>query len=49
MVREDEIRALEDGDTFVGGKLYSKDGVEVLVERIDETGDVTSSLPHSHS
>ncbi|GAA1324721.1 nucleobase:cation symporter-2 family protein [Leucobacter albus] len=44
MVREDEIRALEDGDTFVGGKLYSKDGVEVPVERIDETGDVTSSL-----
>lgn len=44
MVREDEIRALEDGDTFIGGKLFTKEGVEVIVERIDETGDKTSSL-----
>lgn len=44
MVREDEIRALEDGDTFIGGKLYSKNGEEIPVQRVDETGDITSSL-----
>ena len=44
MVREDEIRALEEGDTYIGGKLYSKNGEEIPVQRIDETGDVTHSL-----
>ena len=44
MVREDEIQALEDGDTFVGGKLYSSDGVEIPIVRRNESGALTSSL-----
>ncbi|MHA3684170.1 nucleobase:cation symporter-2 family protein [Leucobacter sp. HY1908] len=44
MVREDEVQALQDGDTFVGGKLYSKDGTEVPVVRVNELGAKTTSL-----
>ncbi|MBL3687737.1 purine permease [Leucobacter zeae] len=44
MVREDEVRALEDGDTFVGGKLISKEGAEVPIVRVNELGAETTSL-----
>ena len=44
MVRTDEIEALLDGDTFVGGKLYDKDGVEIPIVRVDHAGNVTESL-----
>lgn len=44
MVREDEVQSLEDGDTFVGGKLYSKEGAEIPIVRVNETGTETTSL-----
>lgn len=44
MVRTDEIEALLDGDTFVGGKLYDKHGNEIPIMRVDHTGAVTESL-----
>ena len=44
MVRTDEIEALLDGDSFVGGRLYDKDGVEIPIVRVDHAGNVTESL-----
>ncbi|MFD0996452.1 NCS2 family nucleobase:cation symporter-2 [Pseudoclavibacter chungangensis] len=44
MVREDEIEALEDGDTFVGGRLFSADGKEVPIVRYNASGAPTTSL-----
>ena len=44
MVREDELHALEDGDTFLGGKLYSKEGAEIPIVRTNEVGSETTSL-----
>jgi len=31
MVREEELQALEDGDYYVGGKLMSADGSEIVI------------------
>ena len=44
MVRTDEIEALNDGDTFIGGKLFDKHGNEIPIVRVDHTGAVTQSL-----
>ena len=44
MVRTDEIEALNDGDTFIGGKLFDKHGNEIPILRVDHTGAVTQSL-----
>lgn len=44
MVREDELAALEDGDSFVGGKLIDAGGEEVPIVRINESGAETSSI-----
>ncbi|GLJ62254.1 uracil permease [Microbacterium barkeri] len=44
MVREDELEALEDGDTFVGGKLIAADGNEVPIVRVNAAGNQTTSI-----
>lgn len=49
MVREDEIDALEDGDTFVGGKLFDTHGTEIPIVRRNAAGAPTTSIHISSS
>lgn len=49
LVQEHEIESLEDGDTFIGGKLYDAEGNEIEVVRTNAQGAETTSIHISAS